>query len=269
MVHVMKNLIITGGASGIGLAIVQQFLTTKNTKNFVIDLDKVACEKLKRRSDINQELIEFHSVNTASWDAVAHLFADFKSRGIIMQYLVNNVADKSKYGLFDENEESWDKTIGVSLTSAFILSQQFIRQIDTHADNRIINIGSVNSKLVSASSPSYHVAKAGLVGLTNYLSVHALKEKLPVSVNCLEPGFIVQNRHLGRFQSEENTTYRDLANFYQPGGVMGSEEDVAKTVNWLCANAPKYLTGQTIQLDGAGRLQEQSWLLNRYNKNNE
>jgi len=265
----MKNLIITGGASGIGLAIVQQFLTTNNTKIFIIDLDKVACEKLKRRSDINQKLIEFHSVNAASWDAVAHLFADFKSRGIIMQYLVNNVADKSKCGLFDENEESWDKTIGVSLTSAFILSQQFIRQIDSHEDNRIVNIGSVNSKLISASSPSYHVAKAGIVGLTNYLSVHALMAKLPVSVNCLEPGFIVQNRHLERFQSEENVPYRDLAKFYQPGGAVGTEEDVAKTVNWLCTDAPKYLTGQTIQLDGAGGLQEQSWLLGSWGSRDE
>ncbi len=265
----MKNLIITGGASGIGLAIVQRFLTANNAKIFVIDLDKIAGEKLTTSSDIDQELIEFHSVNTASWDSIADLFADFKSRGIIMQYLVNNVADKTKCGFFDENEESWNKTIGVSLTSAFILSQQFLKQIDTRADNRIVNISSVNSTLVSASSPSYHVAKAGVVGLTNYLSVHALRAKLPVSVNCLEPGFIVQNRHLGRFQSEENTTYKDLANFYQPGGVVGSEEDVAETVNWLCVDAPKYLTGQTIRLDGAGGLQEQSWLLNMYNKNNE
>ena len=118
-----------------------------------------------------------------------------------------------------------------------------------------MNISSIAGFLTTPESPSYHVAKAGIIALTKYLAVEAAK--YGIRVNCILPGFIVQNEHINKYNSIENTTYKKLSENYQPLGKVGTEKDVAQTSLFLTSFSSKYINGVSLILDGGATLQEQ------------
>ena len=82
-------------------------------------------------------------------------------------------------------------------------------------------------------------------------------------MNCVLPGLIVQEEHRERFDSEGNEAYRDMVSSYQPLGEVGSEQDVAEAVLYLCSERARYVSGACLTLDGAATAQEPFGLLMR------
>ena len=66
------------------------------------------------------------------------------------------------------------------------------------------------------------------------------------------------------FEKDSNLQFRTVANFQQPSGHIGKEEDVAKLASWLCSEAPIFLSGEIFKLDGSAGNQEHSWLIRRW-----
>lgn len=263
----MKTAIVTGGAAGIGLCITRK-IAEADHHVVIVDLDEAAgCEAIDRLGSAGLS-VEFIHEDVSEWRSAEQVVSGVaRCRGHI-QVLVNNAAVKAKDELLNETEASWREALDVMVTATFTFSQAFIREaVISGSSGSITNIGSVASHLSSVQSPAYHTAKAGVQGLTRYLAVNAARCGARVRVNCVEPGLIVQSRHMDRYLSAENENYRFMAEAYQPLGIVGSEDDVASAVAWLSSDDAKYVSGAALTVDGGASVQEQFTLLSRIHRN--
>lgn len=251
-----KKAIITGAARGIGLEISKKLV--KNGCQVVI-LDKV--EKLEFLDALINDFpqIDYYQCDIANQESRSEVLEILYKKYLNFDILINNARFKSKYSL-DEPLTEWMQSINVNLTSPFFLSQEFIKRAENGGS--IINICSVASVLATSESPSYHAAKGGLLALTKYLAVQGGKKQ--VRVNALLPGLIVQNDHLKRFNSSENALYQDMCKQYQPMGEVGKESDVANLAVFLSSDLSKYISGSSINIDGAATVQDQFSLITKF-----
>jgi len=248
----LKVVCITGGARGIGLSIARIFaknefsviIADKNTKQ-----GKIAAAKLCE----NGLSVKFYSVDLIKKNASSKLL-----RKILCDYgridiLINNARAGQRCGLFEETEKNWDVALAVDLKAAFFTAQSSIKYLSKNKGS-IINIGSIAAIRATNESPSYHAAKGALLQLTKYLAFAA--GPLGVRVNCVLPGFIVQEQHQKKFKSAENKKYKKLTEVYQPLGFTGTENDVAEAVYFLASEKAQYISGASLILDGAASCQE-------------
>jgi 3-oxoacyl-[acyl-carrier protein] reductase len=175
-----------------------------------------------------------------------------------LDLLVNNARAGRRLSFAEETEDNWDLALGVNLRAVFFLAQTAIPFMTK--DAAIINIGSVSGQLVSQESPSYQVSKAGLLHLTRYLAVNSGG----IRVNSVLPGFIVQDEHRHRYDSEEpnQKKYREIAEALHPlGSGPGYSDDIANAVVFLASNEARFITGQSLVVDGGLTIQDPTLLL--------
>ena len=110
---------------------------------------------------------------------------------------------------------------------------------------------------VSLEDAAYHVVKAGLASVSRYLAVYGGPHG--VRVNTVVPGFIVQDEHQQRFSRGSNSDFRSRAEAIHPLRRVGTSDDVADAVAFLCSPAAKFITGQEIVVDGGLTVQD-GWL---------
>ena len=255
----MNRILITGGGSGIGLGIAKYF-ASKGIHPIVIDansdLEKTFYLDLKEHDAKGTFIVS----DTSDWESTAEIFTSLNKLELVPNILINNVSPRSVKNFLSEDLDSWNRTIKGTLDSAFNFSRSFIKaNLYAHAP-RIINISSVNAELVGSQSPSYHIAKAGINMLTKYLAVEGKKLLPTLTVNAIQAGMVVQDRHHDKFYNIENSKYRNIVQKYAVGGV-GVEKDFCKLIEFLISTDSSFINGSTIKLDGGASNQEQLSLL--------
>lgn len=253
-----KTALVTGAARGIGLGIARR-LAEEGARVVIADVNS------ERGVDVVKNLCNhgytanfIHADLSIPEGATAMVAAAFDITGGI-DILVNNARVGSRLGLLEETEENWNICMAVGLKSAFFASQATIRLMANRGGCSIVNVGSVAGIQVTLESPSYHASKSGLLHLTKYLAVAG--GPYHARANCVLPGLIVQDEHRPRFEAEGNEAYRTLAASYQPSAGVGSEQDVAEAVLYLCSDRARYVSGACLTLDGAATAQEPFSLL--------
>lgn len=259
-----KIVLITGGARGIGKAIVRAFAREKAR---VIFCDVNQQEAKKTQSELRGLGLD---VNFLFCDLSKKNAASQLVRKVVREYgrldvLVNNARFGKTMPVFEESEDSWAAGIAVDLKAGFFSSQEAIQHMfGQEGGGCIVNISSTAAQLVCQQSPVYHIAKAGVVQMTRYFAVMAGPKG--IRVNSVSPGFIVQDDHKMRYGESSNAEYRTLAEFSQPLGRVGTEDEVASAVLFLCSSEAAFISGQCLSVDGAAALQEQSTLIFNYRK---
>lgn len=256
-----KTVIVTGGASGIGLEVASSLLQVGynvlvvDNNQLLIDtaLENISRDKLNSFFTLNADLKD--------WNSGAKIM-DFCIRNKLNAFaLINNIGFRSNEDFITENQVSWNNSISALVQSAFTVSRNFIIEnlYDKHL--YIINVGSITSRLISDQSPAYHVAKSALEGLTRYLAVQAPKIRKNTSINYLALGFIVQKRHTEKFYAIKNESYMQSAINYLPNQIPGNDADVANIINFLISGSADFINGVCINLDGGATLREQFSLI--------
>ena len=249
--------IITGGAQGIGASIARRFLEG-GFRVAIVDLgeqvESEPCSALVAEfadvsyfaSDLSTStFLDPLGVDLASWASQAG--------ELTIGTLVNNAAVRVRGGFREETIDSWDQTLSVGLRAAFFLSRAVAPMM--LPGSTIVNVGSIAGRTVADESPSYHASKAGLEHLTRYLAVNLGSRS--IRVNCILPGFIVQDRHKKRFQAENNTEFRATVARCLPGGEPGDETAIAQLAWFLSTREASFVSGASIVLDGAGSVRDQ------------
>ena len=262
-IETKKTVIITGGASGIGLEVSKYLI---DAGYHLLIVDNSLEHKNAFINSVGDKLVNsltFLNLDLSEWRTSALVMDYCKKNKLNAFCLINNISYRSGQNLESENLDSWEKTLSISLRSAFSLSQSFIFNNDYMERKYIVNIGSITSQLISHQSPAYHVAKGGLESLTKYLAVSAPAYRPGINVNCLSLGFIVQKQHSNKFESEDNLQYRNVVIDPLPNGEVGKELNVATAVNFLISGGADFINGAIIPLDGGATLNEQftlAWL---------
>lgn len=174
--------------------------------------------------------------------AVARMVAQALARFGRLDLLVNNAAIRAVEPIEKISLERWREVTGVILDGAWICTHACLDALKKSGSGAIVNIGGMSAHSGAAGRPHVVAAKAGLVGLTRALA-HDLAPH-GITVNCVVPGMIQTARgesagasaHQGRRES--------------PLGRRGSPEEVAAAVRFLCGPGARYVTGQTLHVNG-------------------
>ena len=169
--------------------------------------------------------------------AVARLVEQTIGRFGRLDILVNNAALRAVEPLEEITFERWREVTGVILDGAWICARACLPHISKSKAGAIINIGGMSAHTGAAGRPHVVAAKAGLVGLTRALA-HDLAGK-GVTVNCVVPGLIETTRSSPSAHHCESAL-----------GRRGTPEEVAGAVRFLAGPGARYITGQTLHVNG-------------------
>lgn len=235
----MKNVLITGASRGIGAAIARVF--AQNGYHPIITSAHSEDALLAVKSEIEnnyQVPCDAYVCDMGDFAAVAQLFAQLPD----LDVLINN-AGISYFGLLsDMSVEDWHRMMNVNLNACFYTCKLAIPAMVRKQEGRILNISSVWGCVGASLEAAYSTTKGGVNAFTRALA----KELAPsnIQVNALAPGLIdtAMNKNL-------STEDIDALKAEIPADRLGTPEEVARLA-WQVVNAPTYMTGQVIGIDG-------------------
>lgn len=236
-----KTALITGASGGIGEAIAK----TLHDQGATVAISGTRKEKLEEvKSNLASDRVHITPCNLSDREAVAALTGQAEEAlGGKIDILVNN-AGITKDNLFMRmKDEEWDDVIAVNLTAAFTLMRGAIRGMMRNRSGRIVNITSISGFIGNPGQPNYSASKAGLVGMSKSLA----REIAPrgITVNCIAPGFISTP-----MTDELNEKQVEAIAGAIPSGTFGEPADIASAVLYLSSDEAKYITGQTLHING-------------------
>jgi NAD(P)-dependent dehydrogenase (short-subunit alcohol dehydrogenase family) len=241
-----KNAIVTGGAAGIGLAIVELF-GREGARIAILDRDLELAEKAKIRLRAEGLVVEAYGVDVADAegvaDAIALISSDYAGK---IDVLVNN-AGIAEFSVFEQTSlESWNRILAVNATGTFLCSQAVLPHMQQGA--AIVNIASIAGLIGIPNMPAYCASKSAVIGLTRQMAADFTGRG--IRVNCLCPGRIAGtelDRWIMEMDSEEITQGK-IAKY--PIGRFGKPEEIAQAALFLASEEASFMSGAVLTVDG-------------------
>jgi 2-deoxy-D-gluconate 3-dehydrogenase len=162
-----------------------------------------------------------------------------------IDFLVNNAARSFMVPLMDLREDGWDKIFGVNCKAVWLLSRASAGRMSSRGGGRIVNVSTVGAVRGGAGMAVYHASKAALNMLTKCMAVEWAP--LKINVNAVGPGLTKTSFSRPIW---ENPEVEKMVVAKIPQGRLAEPEDVAGPVLFLCAEDSRYMTGETIYVDG-------------------
>lgn len=234
-----KTAIVTGGASGIGKAIVTR-LTEENFFVISVDIDKKKSQELE--NSLGKDKVKAMVADVCSEQNVKNLFEKIKEDLGYLDVLVNNAGIIRDNMIWNMPSEDFDLVMSINLKGPWLMCREAAALMKNQNSGRIINIAS-RAWLGNRGQSNYSSSKAGLVALTRVLALEL--GKYNVYVNAVAPGLIDTplTQALGKEVLEKLIQA-------QPTRKMGKPEDIANAVAFLAAEKTQFITGQTLYVDG-------------------
>ena len=235
-----KIALVTGASRGIGAAIADTLAQAGATVIGTATSDSGAATIGERLAQWNGQ---GRALNAAEADGIENLIADIEKEFGKLDILVNNAGITRDNLLMRMKEEEWDEIIQVNLKSVFRASKAVLRGMMKQRSGRIINITSVVGAMGNAGQANYAAAKAGLMGFAKSMAREVGSRG--ITVNCIAPGFI--DTDMTRALPEE---VRKTFEAQTALGRFGDAQDIADAVLFLASDQAKYITGQTLHVNG-------------------
>lgn len=231
--------LVTGATGSIGFAIAE--ILHKNGATVVLSGSRENVLEEHQRKLGDRVLIE--PCDLSQKDQTQGLVDRVISRCEKVDIVVNN-AGITKDNLFIRmSDEDWHKVISINLDAAFYICRSAVKHMMKQRYGRIINISSVVGFSGNPGQTNYTASKAALVGMSK--SIAAEVASRGVTVNCIAPGFITSD-----MTNVLNDTQKQAIAAKIPMGSIGESADIAAAALYLASKEAKYITGQTIHVNG-------------------
>jgi len=239
--------VVTGGASGIGHAVVERF-AAEGLATVLLDIDAVKGEAVAAEIQARGQHATFMSTDVTDEQAVRSTFEEIRELHGPIDVLVN-VAGGSmhRHPVADFPLVNWQRVMDLNLTSTFLCCRAVTQSMQTQKSGSIVNISSDIGYSGAINRSAYAAAKAGIIGFTKTLALELAP--FGVHVNAVAPGRIETPRVRATYSDADWVTAAEKI----PFGHAGQPEDVAEAVAFLASGASRHLTGQTIHVNG-GRI---------------
>jgi 3-oxoacyl-[acyl-carrier protein] reductase len=239
-----KIALVTGGASGIGLAIVHSLLED-GFRVIIADRSPAVTELAAQIGGACEGV----QCDLALPDAIVRLHGHVERAHGRCDVLVNNAGvhpkdNGGKVTLAKMELASWDQVVAINLTAPFLLSKLFLPLMAKHGWGRIINIASrAGRTLIPACGAHYAATKAGLIGLTRVIAEEGAPSN--VTANTVAPGRIST-------PLSNNATAQILDNALRaiPLRRVGTPDELAAAVRFLASEGSSYMTGAVLDVNG-------------------
>jgi len=238
-----KKALVTGASRGIGRAIALEL--AKQGADVAVNYAGSEAKALEVVDEIKSLGREAFAVqcDVSNSESVTNMVKETIEQFGRLDILVNNAGITKDNLLMRMKEEEWDNVININLKGVFLCTKAVTRQMMKQRSGRIINISSIVGVSGNAGQANYVAAKAGVIGLTK-TSAKELASR-GITVNAIAPGFITTEMTDKLSEDIQNEMLKLI-----PLAQFGEAGDIANTVVFLASDNSRYITGQTIHVDG-------------------
>jgi 2-keto-3-deoxy-L-fuconate dehydrogenase len=232
--------LITGGASGIGAATARE-LTRAGAKVLIADMNLAAAEELAG---------ELHGARALEMDVTAAASVGAVLDQVeALDILVNNAGIGLVGDLASTSEEDFERVMRVNVHSVYLVTRAMLPLL-LISHGSIVNIGSVAGQVGVKQRFAYCASKGAVLAMTRQIAVDYPRE---LRCNCIAPGTVqtpfVEN-YLDKYHSHEKEKVREELRMRQPVGRLGTPEDIAGLVRYLCSDEASFMQGAVVSIDG-------------------
>jgi NAD(P)-dependent dehydrogenase (short-subunit alcohol dehydrogenase family) len=240
-----KHIFVTGGAKGIGEAIVRDAANEGASVSFV-DIDSVSGEKLVSELSSDGKKVSFFKADVASFDQLQSAFNQSVTKFGEVTGVVNNAGVNSHADPVTMTDKQWDDFFAIDMKPVWLTAKLALPAMRKAKHGSIVNICSIHGRLTYPGFFPYGAAKSAVLGLTRNLALDEGKHE--IRVNAVSPGYILTDLTKTWLSGEIGRLER--ANSIQPLGRMGEPHEVAKVVTFLLSDKSTYVSGSDWAVDG-------------------
>lgn len=241
-----KVALITGGSFGIGRASAIAF-AKRGAKIVIADwIEDKEKTTLKLINEAGSEGLFIQCDVSKNEDVTSMIEQTINTYGRL-DYAFNNAGIEGIMAPTQEcTLENWDKTLNINLKGVWLCIKQEIVQMQKQGKGAIVNCASIAGLNGFIGLPAYVVSKHGVLGLTKTAALENAKSGIRINAVC--PG-VIHTAMIDRVTGRDKEVEKQYTAM-EPMGRMGSPEEVAEAVVWLCSDAASFITGQALAVDG-------------------
>ena len=232
-----RVIIITGTRKGLGFQLCEYFLAEGDIV--------YGCSR--RESSIEHERYTHFRLDVSDEKSVVDMVRQIYKTHKRIDILINNVGGtdpKRDLNIEKLDINYFDEAFHLNLCCTMYLSQQVIPIMTTNGGGNIVNVASISGLTADANGTLYGASKAGVINLTKYIATQMGKKN--IRCNAVAPGLVLTPAALDNLNEDVRNIF--LGQCATP--YLGEPEDVAATIAFLASNDARYITGQTIVVDG-------------------
>jgi len=238
--------LITGGGSGIGLAIAEKFVLS-GILTIIVGRDQQKLNAAKERlgewcRPVCQDLNDLPSIPAFI-------------NGLVAQYgpietLVNNAGINMKKDLTETGDDEFHRIIHTNVLAVFSLSREVVKGMIKEGKGNIINISSMASQYGIPKVIAYTASKSAIEGMTRAMAVEL--SPLGIRVNCIAPGFIATDMSERALNGDAERKQKVMSR--TPLGRLGDPSDIGEAALFLASEGARYITGVVLPVDGGNAI---------------
>jgi len=244
--QINKVAIVTGGGSGIGLAIAEKFVAN-NIRTIIIGRDE---KKLIKAKEALGELCFPIAADLSDLTSIPKLVERILNQFGRIDILVNNAGINLKKEFTEVNDEEFQKILLTNVTAVFALSREVVKHMLEKENGSIINISSMASQYGIPKVIAYTASKSAVEGMTRAMAVELSPKG--IRVNCIAPGFIATDMSAKALNSDAERKQKVMSR--TPMGFMGDPADIANAALYLANGEANYVTGIVLPVDGGNSI---------------
>lgn len=237
--------LVTGSTRGLGNALARG-LAERGARVILHGRQQSAVEEAAQAlASETGAMVEAVAFDVTDADAVKTAIEPLIARLGVPDILVNNAGLQKRAPFNDFDPADWDAVIATNLSSAFYVSKAVSPAMSERGSGKIVNIGSVQSKLARETIVPYAASKGGVALLTQGMAADLARHG--IQVNCLSPGYFQTDMNQALWQDADFNAWIEKRT---PAQRWGQVEELVGTLIYLCSGASNFVSGQNIVVDG-------------------
>lgn len=241
-----KVAIVTGGGSGLGMAIATAFASNKIT-TIIIGRDE---EKLKAAQVVIGKNCFYKSADLSRLATIPALIEEIVKEFGKVDILVNNAGINQKKEFTEVTDEEFERILTTNVTAVFCISREVVKNMLLRKNGCIINISSMAAQYGLPKVIAYSASKTAIDGMTRAMATELSPNG--IRVNAIAPGFIYSDMTAKALNSDPERKAKVFGR--TPMGRMGQPEDIAAAALYLASDAANFVTGVVLPIDGGNSI---------------
>jgi NAD(P)-dependent dehydrogenase (short-subunit alcohol dehydrogenase family) len=240
-----KVAIVTGGASGIGAAIVREF-AAEGASVAIFDINAQGGQAYAAELQAAQLRVSFHHVDVSDAEAISQAVAAVAALYGTVNYLVNCAVSFTSKGI-DVTTPEWERSLGVNVRGNSNMVQACYPHMKAAGGGAIVNIASISAHIAQPNRWTYNATKGAIVTMSKCQALDLAPDK--IRVNVVSPGWI-WTPEVAKAANNDRAKWEPIWGRYHMLRRLGNAPEVARAVLFLCSDDASFITAAELPVDG-------------------